>query len=228
MNIDRSSLPPNVRRWLDHALPSDIPANNKISNSQEGEMDVRGRWTSFTATTTYESQPFSFRWQARLKVMPVVWVSAEDWHDATSGGGSARMWGFIPMGGRQDGEAFLMQVVRNLAELPWKPAFTLSMPELTWQDTGDSAFEVSLEVSNQVARVNFQMNEQDEVIQASSRRHYDVPDGYVEVPWQIAYADYQPFDGVLLPTRAEAAYHLENGSWTYWRGQITSVNNRKK
>lgn len=70
MTIDRSSLPPNVRRWLDRSIPTDAPVPNRILNTQEGEMDIQGRWTPFTAETLYQARPFTFVWKWTTNYLP--------------------------------------------------------------------------------------------------------------------------------------------------------------
>lgn len=42
----------------------------------------------------------------------------------------------------------------------------------------------------------------------------------VSTPWFGAFRDYRKLDGILVPTYAEASWHLESGKFTYWRGQV--------
>ena len=117
-----------------------------------------------------------------------------------------------------------MQVVRNLAELPWKPQLALALPDLTWQDAGNDCFSVTATRAGREISVRFELNEQDEIIRADALRHYDVPDGFVEVPWRYAFSDYRDFNGIRMPSRAVATYEKAEGPWEYWRGSITSSN----
>jgi len=138
MTTDRFALPANVRRWLDHSLPSEASTPKRIINTQEGEIHVRDKWMPFTAETVYERDPFTFVWRARLKMLPGMWVIAEDGHDGEKGWGGSKLWGIIPMGSRRDPEVFRMQLVRSLAELPWMPQFALAITGLEWKDTNNS------------------------------------------------------------------------------------------
>lgn len=222
MTTDRSALPANVRRWLDHSLPSEAPIPKRIINAQEGEIHVRDRWLPFTAKTVYERDPFTFVWRARLKMLPGMWVVAEDGHDGEKGWGGSKMWGIIPMGSRTDPEVFRMQLIRSLAELPWIPQFARALTGLEWKDTNHTSFEVRTLAGNQEVSVTFKLNEDNEITQASSKRHYDVPDGFVEVPWRVDYSDYRDFGSVRIPTSAVATYEKSDGPWVYWKGKITS------
>jgi hypothetical protein len=223
MTLDRTVLPPNVRRWLDRSCPADAPLPNRILNTQEGEMDVRGKWMPFTADTLYQAQPVAFVWKARFPLMPGVWLVAEDGHDEERGWGGAKLWGMIPMGGRDGPEVTAMQLVRSLAELPWKPQFALILPELEWSDTGDTTFQVRTIVSEQEISVSFELNRDGEIVRASSNRHYDVPDGFIEAPWRYDFSDHREYDGIRMPASPVATYEKSDGPWEYWRGRVTSM-----
>jgi len=222
MIADLTTLPTNVQRWLKRCLLADAPLPKRIINTQEGEMDIRDRWTPFTAETVYDREPFSFLWKARINVLPGVWITAEDGHDGENGWGGSKLWNVISMGGREGAEVHSMQLVRHLAELPWIPQFALALMDLEWQDTGEADFEVQYHSGEHDITVAFELNEDGDIKHASSKRYYDVPDGFVEAPWHVAYSDWRDFEGVRIPTSASAAYDKTDGQWVYWRGRITS------
>jgi hypothetical protein len=223
MTVERASLPANVRRWLDRSLPADAPLPDRIVNTQEGEMDIRGKWMPFTAETRYQAHPMAFVWKARFSMLPGVWLVAEDSHDAEKGWGGAKLWGLIPMGGRTGPEVLAMQLVRSLAELPWKPQFALAVSTLAWNDAGDAAFDVRTRVGDLEPAVRFELDEEGDVVRASGKRHYDVPDGFVEAPWGYDFSDHRDYGGVRMPALAVATYAKPDGPWEYWRGRITFV-----
>jgi hypothetical protein len=221
MSVDRSTLPPNVRRWLDRCVPVHAPVPERVINAQEGEIDVRGKWMGFTAKTVYDRQPFAFRWTANIRIMPGVRAVAEDGHDGKTGWGGAKLWGVVPMGGRKGPEVFSMQFVRSLAELPWAPQFVLGLPDLTWSDTSDTTFEVRSGAEGQQFAVTFELDDEGEVTRASSIRPYDIPGGFVEAPWRCEFSNYLSYEGVRVPGSAVATYEKSDGDWTYWRGETT-------
>ena len=222
--VSRTSLPVAAQRWLDTALPQHLDLPASILIEQEGTMDIRGKWTPFTAKGTYKASPLSFSWQASFRLLPGVWVVAEDGHLGGQGWGSSRLWGIIPMGKLTDSELLTIQLVRNLGELPWLPSFVLADPTLTWTDAGETAFEVRSTAGDREVRVRFDINDQGDVIRASSSsRPYDVPDGFAEAPWYYEFSDHQDYSGVRIPAAAVATYDKEEGPWEYFQGRITSV-----
>jgi hypothetical protein len=222
--VSRASLPAAAQRWLERALPQQLDLPLSILIEQEGTMDIRGKWTPFTAKGTYKAAPLSFTWQANFRILPGVWVVAEDGHLGGQGWGSSRLWGIIPMGKLTDSEVLTIQLVRNLGELPWLPAFVLADPTLKWTDAGETAFEVRSTAGNCEVMVRFDTNDQGDVIRASSpARPYDVPGGFAESPWHYTFSDHQDYNRVRIPAAAVATYEKEEGDWEYFRGRITSV-----
>jgi len=222
--VARTSLPPVVQRWLDSALPENLDIPPSIQIDQEGSMDIRGRWTPFTAKGVYKASPLSFNWQAKFRMMPGVWIKAEDGHLDGQGWGNARLWGIISMGSRTDSQVLTSQIVRNLGELPYIPSFVLADPTLRWSEAGDTHFEVRTNAGEQEAMVRFEINKQGDVLRAfSPSRPYDVPGGYATAPWHYEFSDHQEFAGVRIPGTASASFEKDDGPWEYFQGKITSM-----
>ncbi len=222
--VSRASLPTATQCWLDRALPQDLDLASSIRIEQEGSMEIRGRWTPFNASGVYKASPLSFNWRARFRMLPGVWIVAEDGHRGGQGWGSARLWGIMPMGKRTDPEVLTSQLVRNLGELAWLPAFVLADPSLTWADAGETAFEVRSSAIDREVMVRFEINAKGDVIRAySPSRPYDVPGGYAEAPWYYEFSDHHEFGGVRIPAAGVARFKKGDGVWEYFRVRITSV-----
>jgi len=127
------------------------------------------------------------------------------------------------MGGRKGPEVLAMQAVRSLAELPWKPPFALAQTDLKWEDFGDDGFEASLVIGDEPVSVRFELDEDGDIVRASSQRYYDVPDGFVKAPWHVRFSDHVDLNGVRMPQTAVATYEKQGGPWTYWHGKVIST-----
>lgn len=219
----QKQLPSNVRRWLERAMPDEIPTPRKIVNTQRGTINVRDSWTPFTGTTTYQADPFSFHWQGRIQLLPLVWLQARDYHAGQSGGGSTKFWGLIPMGGREDPTAYRMQVIRNLAELPWMPSFALAIPNLEWKDQGELAFVLHARLAELDIVLTFELNEAGDVLRVHGERHYDTPVGYALAPWNIEYTHHKVLNGMRVPATAVATYEKPDGRWEYFRAELDDL-----
>jgi len=124
--VSRTALPPAAQRWLERALPEDLALPSQVRLEQAGQMELRGRWTPFTAHGISEAHPLSFSWQARFPLFPGVWIIPKDGHLGGQGWGSALLWGIISMGKRTGPQVLASQLVRNLGELAWLPSLVLA------------------------------------------------------------------------------------------------------
>jgi hypothetical protein len=130
----------------------------------------------------------------------------------------------IPIGRRTDPQVLTSQLVRNLGELAWLPAFVLVDPSLTWADAGDTAVEVRSSAGDREVMVRFEFDDQGDIARAYSRaRPFDVPGGYAEAPWYYEFRDHREVGGVRIPTEAIAGFEYRDGPREYFRGRITSV-----
>lgn len=218
------ALPSAAQRWLAHALPGDPAPLAAVRLRQEGEMEVRGRWMSFTAVADYRADPLAFEWRARLAALPGVWIAAEDGQDGRRGWGGASLWGAIPLGRREDVTVLHSQLVRNLGELPWLPWLALAASGLRWRGIDEDSFEVAATAGGRDALVRFTLDEQNGVRRADSpARPYDVPGGYEEAPWQIIFDNHRDFNGARLPQTAVMTFSKPDEAWEYMRVRLVGV-----
>jgi hypothetical protein len=172
----------------------------------------------------YQAPPLSFRWQARLRVMPGFWILAEDGHAGGQGWGGARLWGKLSLGRRSDPQVLTSQVVRNLGELAWLPALALADHGLKWFSVNDSVFEVQGNAGGRWVAVRFTVDAHGDVVRAACpARPYDIRGGYEEAPWSCVFSDPRKFDGVRIPSSAVATFDKSDGAWEYFRCKIVSM-----
>jgi hypothetical protein len=187
-------------------------------------MDVRGSWKPFEASGLYEADPLAFAWRARLKMLPGVWILAEDGHRQGVGWGGARLWGVLSMGRRTDPEVLKTQLVRNLAELAWLPALALADPALKWSDAGANAFEVACTSGGQEGNVRFELSQQGDIVVAHSpARPFDEAGGYAEAPWRYDFSHHRQLGGVRLPVEGVATYEKPDGPWQYMKVTVIAA-----
>lgn len=76
--IGATSMPDSVGSF--HAQVPD-----RVSNTPVGAIEVRGRRMPFTAVAFYDREPFAFRREAKVSVVPGVTGRAEDAHNGQVG-----------------------------------------------------------------------------------------------------------------------------------------------
>lgn len=224
--VDRSTLPSNVRRWLDRSVPQNAVIPDGVRIAQEGDMMLKPdtRWTPFTAQQDFEVHQVGFVWRAHLRFTFFLWVAVEDALRGDRGWGGARFWGLIPAGRRrlEGPEVLKSQLIRNLAEIPLVPEAALANPDLGWADTDDGGFQVKASSGGMTGSVRFWLDDGGDVVRAfAPDRPRDVKDGFVDTPFRGAWSDQTDRWGIRVPTYGEATLELPEGPFTYWRGRIT-------
>ncbi len=190
-------------------------------------MEADGRWLKFTARTTYQAQPLTYQWRARLLVLPALWVIARDGHDQGEGWGGAWLMGIKTIDERRGPDVLPMQLIRNLAELAFVPDLAEAATALRWSDAherGTDVFEITADAGTSDVMVRFDVDSEGDLVRAwSPARPIETPEGDQEVPWRCDFSGHRAFDGIRIPTVVVATYEFEEDPWEYFHGEVTAV-----
>lgn len=217
--------PASIGRYLERALVAPRPAT-LVRITQQGEMRLKpgGRWLPFRATEEFDVHRVAFCWRARFRLAPLVSLRVDDVYAAGEGGLAARLWGTIPVMRSSGREVNRGEAMRYLAELMWVPHACRDNAELGWREIDDRRAEVSVDVGGARAAVCLEFDAAGDLVRTSAEdRPYGRGSTTVARPWGGVVRDYQVFDGVRVPTRAEVSWTLPTGVFTYWRGVVTSL-----
>jgi len=97
---------------------------------QEGEIRLAPDrpWMPFSAEQWFRGNRLEFRWQARVRMAPLLFARVLDCFEGGRGLLSARVLGFIPVARSRGHPTDVAEAMRGLAELPWRPlAFSVSI-----------------------------------------------------------------------------------------------------
>lgn len=220
------TLPPIVQRYLERAIPATDPVPTHMRVRQVGEMWQKpgGRALRFSAVEEFAVEEVAFSWQARFPILPLVSLRVVDSYAGGDGFLAARLFGLLPVMRQQGAEVSRGEAMRYLAELPWVPHAIRSNRQLGWRQVADRSVEVSTSVRDAPAAVRLDFDQSGDILGtfAAARPH---PEGKTSVPrpWVGEFSDYTHIGAVRLPTRGEVRWILPDGPFTYWRGEITSL-----
>jgi len=221
--------PPAARRWLEAAIhePS-VPAGN---DPRPTRLHVRGsicrapggRWMDWEGHQSFETDGLGFRWQARLRLGRLAWVTAEDRLDANGGYGGARLLGVIPVGSARGPEVTRSQLVRNLAELAFAPVAASRARGLVCLADGEDAFTVAAPGIDADAIVRFTVDDAGDLTSARSpdrpRDHGRAR--YLHEPYRLEFDRHERLSsGERIPLRASGTFETADGDWPYWRFEV--------
>ena len=190
---------------------------------QEGEMRFApGRpWLPFRAEQSFPGAGIDFRWQARVRMAPLLRAGVLDCFEGGRGALTARLLGVIPVARSSGPATDKGEAMRGLAELPWRPFVFREMPGLSWTALDLDRLRATYADGQTEAEVEFWVDPEGRVLRGrASDRPRIMGDNVVEIPWSGIFSDYALFDGIRVPTVAEVSWELPEGPFTYWRGRI--------
>jgi len=213
-------IPELLKRHAERCLvaPPDGPREALIE--QRGEMRLKegAKWMPFTAEQWVSSVSVAFCWHARVKMAPLVTGVVEDAFEDGHGRLEAKLWGLIPMADAEGPKVDRGEVQRYLAELPWNPLALRHNTDLRFGEGEDGPVRVW--AFDRDTYVDLRFDDDGDIIGTFTRtRSRD--DGVF--PWEGRFSDYRELGGVRIPTRGEVCWHMPDGPFAYWRGEITSL-----
>lgn len=144
-----------------------------------------------------------------------------DFYDGTSGGLDVRILG-LPIQRKRGPELVEGEVFRYLAEIPWVPHAILVNPQLQWREVDERRVEVATGVQGKRVAVKLTFDEHGYISETRAERPR-LEAANAMTSWIGSYSDYREVSGVLIPTRGEVGWQLPTGLFTYWRGEIVSL-----
>lgn len=217
-------MPGAVQRFLGRSV-STGPVPRQIRIAQHGEMRKAptARPMRFTATQFLAVERVAFSWQARFPLAGPLAIKVVDEYSHGEGRLVVRLLGY-PINRQEGPEMATGEAIRYLAELPIVPFAMAHNPDLEWRGLDDHAAEVAAIVRGERLAVKFDFDAKGDIVRASSESRPMLRAGALTTaPWGGEFRDYWTFDGIRVPTRAEAYWDLPEGRFAYWRGTITSA-----
>jgi hypothetical protein len=95
---------------------------------------------------------------------------------------------------------------------------------LEWGHVEQGSVEVATRVGSQRAVVRLEFDPAGDIIASRSQAPRPAEErASVPRPWGADFSAYETVGGVRVPTRGEVRWQRPDGSFTYWRATITSI-----
>lgn len=224
--VDRAALPPLVRAFAERAIGETGDLPTRVSFTQDAALKMRpeAEWTSVTARQVIGIGAPAFAWDARADIMPLVGMRVIDAYVGGEGRLRVRLLGSIPVANATGPEVNYGELYRYLAELPWAPQAILGNPALRWRQIDDASVEVAAETSDgDLARVRLTFDAAGDIVAIEADdRPREEKGAFLHTRWRGEFTDYRDFGGIRLPAHAEVSWLLDDGPFTYFRGDLVS------
>jgi len=192
---------------------------------QRGRMWTRpgGRPLGFGAVQEIDAARVAFRWRARFGAGPLRPLTVVDAYDDGDGYLEGRIAGVRAF--RSEGpDVARGEAMRYLAEIAWIPHALRANAALDFAELSPAEAEVATATLGGRAAVRLRFDGTGDVLGASAPdRPRAERGGAVPTPWRGEFSDHADLGGLRVPRRAEVAWDLPEGPFTYWCAEVTAL-----
>lgn len=223
-------LPPVVARYFHAVLRDGQPMIARAHVVWRGEFNMgkpgRDNWKPFTAEQDFNPAAPGFIWNARIQFAPGIPVLVRDGFVANQGTMRGAILGVIPVVSADPSpELASAALQRYLGEGAWLPTALLPSQGVRWSQIDDARARATISAGTSTVSLEFRFNS--EAMPTSlftPERMMDDGSGHaVARPWEARILSFRQQDGMVIPDRAAAVWHLPGGEFEYWRGTPTAV-----
>lgn len=205
-------LPAPVRRFLVRALGARALALRTIRLRHGGTFrtSLDAHPLPVVGEEYFVSDPPGFLWWGRLRIAPGVWVDACDRSLAGVGNLRIAAESTLILGDNSGPAMDQGEMLRLLAEMVLIPSAFLDERHVIWMAIDDRTARATLRVNGREASGLFEFAADGLPNRFSADRDRDVGKGKsVSTPWSGELSDYREIDGLTVPFRFVACWHVD-------------------
>ncbi|MCF6261874.1 MAG: hypothetical protein L3J98_17255 [Gammaproteobacteria bacterium] len=219
------NLPLPVQNYFRHVLPNGQPFIKTTWLEQVGQLKLTPKskgWSTFKATQFIWQDTVSFLWDAKINITPLFYVRVRDSLIEAIGEGNVYLMSALSIGSDKDKpELNSGALYRYLAEAVWHPTALLPQSGVIWEPVSENKAIAHFTKFNISVSIEFTFNNVGEIIGIYTVDRYGkFENKYIKYPWEGQFSDYKEFDGIKIPTKGEVGWHLPDGWWLFWKGEI--------
>ena len=231
LKVDYASLkdlPIPVQKYFRYVLTDGQSFIKTIWLEQIGKLKVTPKsndWSVFKATQIISQGSVSFLWDAKINIAPLIHVQVRDSLIESIGSGNVYLMSAISVGSDKDKpELNSGALYRYLAEAVWHPTALLPQSGVIWESVDENKAIAHFTKFNMSIALEFSFNDLGEITGIYTNNRYGkFGNRYAKYPWEGRFSDYKEFNGIKIPTKGEVGWHLPDGWWMFWKGNIVDA-----
>jgi hypothetical protein len=214
-----------LRRFLLPGGEEAAQGVRSVTLKEEGEMRSapEARWVPFTAEERIDARQSAFAWEARFRSARIVPMTVVDAYENRQGRLVVRIGGAVPAFSCRGGDFDRGELQRYLSSAALCPPLLVRNGSLVWVQVDERTLRVGDTGDPTGATVEYDIGDDGRPLCCRADRPRLVGKRTVPTPWLAATLDFREMEGLRVATRLEAAWHLPEGAFTYFRSEVTSV-----
>jgi len=195
-----------------------------VKTTQQGEMCSApgARWMSFTADERIDATQSSFCWEARYGSSRLGQFMVTDAYEEGRGRLVVKLGGLIPVKKFSGPDFDKGEIQRYFSSILMCPSMLLIHPTLEFSTAGKLSLRVRDRNDPTGATVDFEINEIGRLVACRAERPRLLGKQTVSTPWSGTCTEFQEWEGLRVARLIEVCWCLPEGTFTYYRSEITS------
>ncbi|UCH63682.1 MAG: hypothetical protein JSU77_04340 [Fidelibacterota bacterium] len=218
---DLVGLPESVQRYLRYTGVVGQPRIQAVRLKQRGDMRRAPDkpWMPMKAVEYYTTNPPAFIWKGDFKAAPLFKITALDRYRHGRGNMRIKLLGLFKVADLRAPELDHATLIRFFSEGIWFPTVFLE-DYVTWEAVDSLSAKVTMTYEGVTASGVFTFNELGQAVNFETERYMEKEGTFELKPWSTPIEGYREMNGMMIPSSGEAVWHLEDGEFPYWRGEI--------
>src|SRR5208282_1643877 len=195
-----------------------------VRTAEKGEMRMspEARWIPFTAEQFTDATRSSFRWDARIDPGKIASPVVTDAYEEGHGRLVVKLGGILPVKKVTGQDAGTGELQRYFGSIAFCPPILLNHPSLDFIVVGPFTLRVRDREDSTGATVDIDIGEDGRPLACRADRPRAVGKKTVLTPWFATCTEFREWEGLRVASKLEASWHLPEGPFLYFRGEITS------
>jgi len=223
---DIRDLPEPVQRYLRYTGIIGRQRAAFVRLKQTGAMRTKpdGKWFPLKAEEYYTVDNPGFVWKGRMAIAPLISAEAQDMYLNGQGNMHVKLMSamnIVNAEGKEMDEASLM---RYFNEMQWFPSSLVS-GNVKWEAIDANSARSTLTDRGMTVSALFCFDKEGKITNFIAERGRSTDGGkVVRTTWSTPISEYGTYgNGLRLPSKGEAIWHLDSGEFSYIKLEITEV-----
>jgi hypothetical protein len=223
---DMRHLPEPVQRYLRY---SGIIGKQRVAFvrlKQTGAMRPKpyGKWFPLKAEEYYAVDNPGFVWRGRMAFAPLISAIAQDMYLNGQGNMHVKLMSAINIVNAKGKEMDEASLMRYFNEMQWFPSSLVS-GNVKWEAIDANSARSTLTDRGMTVSALFCFDNEGKITNFIAERGRSTDGGkLVRTKWSTPISEYGTYgNGLRLPSKGEAVWHLDSGEYSYIKLEITEV-----
>jgi hypothetical protein len=209
-------LPTPIQRYLVYTGVVGMPWIKNVRLKYTGKFrQAEDRpWMPMIAQESYTTDPASFSWDAKFKVAGIPILRVIDKYENGKGSMLGKLAGVKTIFNVKGDELDQGAMVRYLNEIMWFPTAFLS-EKISWEELDDHSAQITFSDFGKSVSAQLFIDAVGQITNFTAQRYREIDGEFSLDSWSTPITGYREFNGLKLPLRGSALWHLPAGNLTY-------------